>query len=97
MCDVAQDSTILWTVDARMYQTSLLYIFILLRQYSQTSIYVLLIYVPFFKHITLYTHSNLIYVLHVLEFNICTIQSTYIKYWNTYIEVQSPYRVTWGL
>ncbi len=35
--------------------------------------------------------------LNILKFDIQTIQSTHNKYQSTYIEVQRPHRVTWGL
>jgi hypothetical protein len=73
--------------------------------YSQTSIYVVL-YIRTFDLRTIFFKTYYsIYALkfdirtslNVLKFDIRTIQSTYIEYRTTYIEVQRPHRVTWGL
>ncbi len=54
----------------------------------------------FSERFTLYMYSKFnihTSLLNVIEFNICTIQSTHNKYRRKYIEVQRPHRVTWGL
>jgi hypothetical protein len=73
--------------------------------YSQTSIYVLLyirtfdLRTNFSERLTLYTYLkfDIRTSLNILKFDICTIQSMHKKYWSTYIKVQRPHRVTWGL
>ncbi len=73
--------------------------------YSRTLLHVLLhirtfdLCTNFSERITLYTYSkfDIRTSLDVLEFDIRTIQSTHNKYLSTYIEVQGPHRVTWGL
>ncbi len=73
--------------------------------YSQTLIYVLLhictfnLRTNFSERITLYMYSDfdIRTSLNKLKFDIRTIQSMHNEFWSTYIEVQRPHRVTWGL
>jgi hypothetical protein len=57
-------------------------------QFTYSSIYVLLIYVFKKTYYSKYVLKfNIHTSLHVLEFDIRTIQSTYIEYWSTYIKL----------
>ncbi len=61
--------------------------------------YVLSIYVLIFLDALIHTYLkfDMCTSLNVLEFDIRTIQSMHKKYRSTYMEVQRPCRVTWGL
>jgi hypothetical protein len=73
--------------------------------YSQTWIYVLLhirtsdLHTNFSECITVYKYLkfDIRTSLNALEFNIRNIQSMHKKYRSTYIKVQRPHRITWGL